>query len=69
MFDVSLFDSLPRFNLASIVKSRETLTESELNVLMIANPISAKSHHSDFNQILDAIIRTLSLQQVNLFER
>lgn len=68
MFDVELFEQEKPFSLSEILKKRETFSGSELNVLLITKPLSVSIVHNDFNQILDATIRTFSDQQVSLFE-
>lgn len=62
MFDVELFDQDTKFSLPRITKKREPLCESELNVLFITKPLTSNAGRNDFNQILDAMIRTFSDQ-------
>ena len=69
MFDVKLFESMPKFELGQVIKQRKPSAESELNVLLISEVVKATPSTSDYNQVLDAIIRSLSNHQVTLFEK
>lgn len=41
----------------------------DLNVLFLTKPISSEVGKNDYNNVLDALIRTLSNQQLSLFDR
>ena len=69
MFDVNLHDVKPRFDLSEVVKYCEGASAEDLNVQCLTKPISSEVGKSDYNDVLDALIRTFSNQQVSLFDR
>jgi hypothetical protein len=69
MFDVDLYDVKPNFSLSNLVKLREGTQNEELNVLLLTKPISSEAGNSDYNNVLDALVRTFSDNQVSLFDR
>jgi len=69
MFDVSLCEATQKFNLSSLIRQRDTGASTDLNVILLSKLISSDVGKGDYNQVLDALIRIFSDQQVTLFDR